>query len=274
MKYIWILTFVFYKFGDTQGHKMNHLKSSRMLFNTKRLLPFHPERGPFGADWVGRWHQPQLIISDGGVTEMTMNFMNVSANSFPPTMTDTPIPTSSSSWVPPSPWTAHGGPVEGVWSQPRWFSSVHPHLYLSVVHCQGPAQTAARWLRSIRTRTSWHVSTIKRWLILPCTAPLVLSLIHAVIILRLTYLHYLHASATSQKHIKQLTPYYTAQFLSWPLHFLSPVNSQQFKDIFYESYFFHCYTSFLLLIILLFMFLVCMRQIPHNVQPFHLHGSK
>lgn len=113
----------------------------------------------------------------------------------PPTMTDTPIPTSSSSWLSPSPWTAHEGPAEDVWGQPRWFSSVHPHLlYHSVVHwghCQGPAQTAARWLRSIWTRTSWLVSTIKLWLILPCTVPLVQSLIHAVIILLLTYLHHL-----------------------------------------------------------------------------------
>lgn len=69
------------------GRKVNHLKSSRMLFDTKRSLPFHPERGPFRADWVGRWHQPHLIISDGGVTEMTTKLLNVFVNPLPPRLT-------------------------------------------------------------------------------------------------------------------------------------------------------------------------------------------
>lgn len=76
-KPISIRLFPFYEFSDMSGHKTNHLKSSG-------LLPFHPERGLFPADWVGRWHQPHLIISDGGVTEMTIDLLKVSANSLPP----------------------------------------------------------------------------------------------------------------------------------------------------------------------------------------------
>lgn len=184
-----ILTILFYGFSDTSGRKMNHLKSSstpndccplalrgarfqliELEDDTNLIWSFQMEAW---LRWPSTFWKYRLIPPPPP----------------PPTMTDTPHPHSflflSTTITMNYPRRPGGGclkPAQMVQFRP-------PTPPLSQCRTPGPLSGTSTDHGSIRTRTSWHVSPIKLWLMLPCTVPLVESLIHAVIILLLTYLH-------------------------------------------------------------------------------------